>query len=80
MKTAISIPDETFTRVEQKVSDLGMSRSEFYTKAAQCYLEHLDASSLTTRIDEAISLIGPDDSGRAAVTAGRRWLVQDDDW
>jgi hypothetical protein len=57
-----------------------MSRSEFYARAAQCYLEHLDASSLTAQIDEAISLIGPDDSGQAAVTAGRRSLAQGDDW
>ncbi len=79
MKTAISIPDETFGHVERRASSLGMSRSEFFTRAAQCYLERLDAESLTGRIDAASEWIRDDDSAAAAVAAGRRRLAAPDD-
>jgi len=29
MKTAISVPDETFDQAERRAAELGMSRSEF---------------------------------------------------
>ena len=82
MKTAISIPDTTFERATRKAQALGMSRSEFFTRAATRYLDELDAASLTAQIDDALATLdGDDDSSRAAVVAGRRLLTgQDDDW
>jgi metal-responsive CopG/Arc/MetJ family transcriptional regulator len=80
MKTAISIPDDTFERAEQRAASLGMNRSEFFTKAAQHYLDQLDEESLTAGIDAALGLIGDDDSAEAAVTVGRRRLSAEDDW
>jgi metal-responsive CopG/Arc/MetJ family transcriptional regulator len=80
VKTAISIPDETFEQVERWAVDLGMSRSEFFTKAAQRYLEQVHEESLTAAIDAAIEISGEDDSSAAAVSAGRRLLAVDDDW
>ena len=81
MKTAISVPDETFDRAERRAAALGMSRSEFFTRAAQHYMEELDAHSLTTRIDAAVALVGGDESSRAAVAAGHHLLAADeDDW
>jgi predicted DNA-binding protein len=82
MKTAISLPDETFNRVSRRATDLGMSRSEFFAKAATRYLDELDASSLTSQIDEAISQAGgTDDSSRAAVDSGRDRLFKNgDNW
>jgi hypothetical protein len=59
---------------------LGISRSEFFTKAAQRYLDQLDEDALTAGIDAAVDLIGEDDSSRAATTAGRRRLATEDDW
>lgn len=79
MKTAISVPDETFEQASTRASALGMSRSEFFTRAARRYLEHLDADSLTVQIDAAVSLLGDDGSGEAAVAAGRRRLAHGDD-
>jgi len=79
MKTAISIPDETFDQAERRAAALGMSRSEFFTRAAQHYLQELDARSLITRIDAAIALVGVDESSAAAVIAGRRRLLAADD-
>lgn len=80
MKTAISVPDETFEEVERRAAALGMSRSEFFTTAARRYIRELDAQSLTERIDAALATAGADASSRAAVRAGRRTLAAEDDW
>lgn len=72
MKTAISLSDETFHRVTRRATDLGMSRSEFFARAAVRYLDELDAKSLTKQIDDALSQSGgTDDSSKVAVDAGR---------
>jgi metal-responsive CopG/Arc/MetJ family transcriptional regulator len=80
MKTAISIPDETFDEAEHRAAELGISRSEFFTTAARRYIQELDAQSLTGRIDAALALAGPDDSAEAAARAGRRVLDDGEDW
>jgi metal-responsive CopG/Arc/MetJ family transcriptional regulator len=81
VKTAISVPDETFAQVEQRAEELGVSRSEFYTRAARHYLDHLGVESLTSDIDAALDMIDEDDAAEAAVTAGRRHLAElDDEW
>jgi len=82
MKTAISVPDETFEKASRRAHDLGMSRSEFFTRAATRYLNELDAESVTRQIDLAVAaLAGQDDSAASAVRAGQR-VVDDasDDW
>jgi hypothetical protein len=56
-----------------------MSRSEFFTRAAQHYVEELDAHSLTIRIDAAVALVRRDESSRAAVAARHRLLAADED-
>ena len=47
MKTAISVPDDTYVRASRRAKDLGMSRSEFFSRAAARYLDELDSRSLT---------------------------------
>ncbi|MFW6090349.1 MAG: ribbon-helix-helix protein, CopG family [Actinomycetota bacterium] len=79
MKTAISIPDETFDRASRRAAELGMSRSEFFTQAAQRYLNDLEASSVTAQIDHALTVAGDDDSAAVAARAGRR-LARKDEW
>jgi metal-responsive CopG/Arc/MetJ family transcriptional regulator len=79
VKTAISVPDDTFTRAEQRARTLGITRSQFYTQAAQRYLEQLDAESLTRQIDAAIEMIGAEESNRLASAAGRHVLEQADE-
>ncbi|MGL5809907.1 MAG: ribbon-helix-helix domain-containing protein [Nocardioides sp.] len=79
---AISVPDETFERASRRAIDLGMSRSEFFARAARHYLDELDIQSLTGRIDDALEHLGPpDDSTTDAVSAGQRPLAgADDEW
>ncbi|MDP3712732.1 MAG: ribbon-helix-helix protein, CopG family [Mycobacteriales bacterium] len=80
MKTAISVPDDTFEQVDRRAAELGVSRSQFYATAATRYLEELDRSSLTARINDALDLVGEDDDSAAAVAHGRGRLAQDEDW
>lgn len=82
MKTAISVSDETFDRVCRTAAELGMSRSEFFTQAAQRYLDELDAQSLTSQIDNALNrLDGTDETDADAVAVGHGVLAGvDDDW
>ena len=82
MKTAISLPDDTFDLVSQRARDLGMSRSEFFTRAAQRYLDELDSESLTGQIDNALAHVdSTDESGVDAVATGHRVLnAVDDEW
>lgn len=59
-----------------------MSRSEFFARAAQHYLDELDAQSLTSHIDSALErLDGADEAAAAVVAAGYRVLdSSDDEW
>lgn len=81
VKTAISVPEETFAQVERRAGELGVTRSEFYTRAAQVYLDQLRAESLTDEINAALAMAGADDSSEVAVAAGHQHLAQvDDEW
>jgi metal-responsive CopG/Arc/MetJ family transcriptional regulator len=81
VKTAISLPDETFDRASRRAAELGISRSEFFATAARRYLDDLDARSLTGQIDAALAVApAPDTSSTHAVAAGRRLLSADEDW
>jgi metal-responsive CopG/Arc/MetJ family transcriptional regulator len=80
MKTAISVPDDTFEQVDRQAAELGISRSEFFSRAARRYLDELAAQSLTSQIDQALQTIDTDDSSAAASAAGRRTLAAEDDW
>lgn len=82
VKTAISVPDNTYERVSKRARELGMSRSELFSRAAARYLDELDAESVTRQIDLALSSFGPrDDSAADAVAAGHRMLAATtDEW
>lgn len=51
MKTAISIPDNTFDLAEHFASSIGMSRSELYTKAVLEYLENHKDKDVTKTLN-----------------------------
>ena len=72
------MPDETFDEATKQASELGISRSEFFTRAARRYLDELASRSLTEQVNEALQAAGNDDSADAAAAAGRRLLAQDD--
>jgi antitoxin MazE6 len=81
MKTAISMPDETFVEVDRHAADLGVSRSEFLTRAAQRYMSELDISHVIERVNAVVDAAGADDASADAVAAGHAILAaQDDEW
>jgi metal-responsive CopG/Arc/MetJ family transcriptional regulator len=79
MKTAISLPDDTYEQATRQAAELGISRSEFMARAARSYLDQLAAHSVIRQIDEALQ-VTQDDSDAAAAAAGRRLLAGQDDW
>jgi metal-responsive CopG/Arc/MetJ family transcriptional regulator len=81
VKTAISVPDEIFESASRVAAALGMSRSEFFSRAAERYLRQIEAESLTREIDAALVRAGKDDSWSTAAAAGHRRLAREtDEW
>jgi metal-responsive CopG/Arc/MetJ family transcriptional regulator len=54
VKTAISIPDETFEAAERLAQRQGRSRSELYAAAVREYLKRHGHDGLTDRVNAAI--------------------------
>ena len=79
VKTAISLPDDIYEQATRQAAELGISRSEFFARAARSYLDELASHSLTQQINEALQTAG-DDSNAAAAAAGRGYLAGQDDW
>jgi metal-responsive CopG/Arc/MetJ family transcriptional regulator len=79
VKTAISLPDDTYEQASRRAAELGISRSEFFARAARRYLDELAVQSLTQQINEALGS-ADDDSNAAAAAAGRTHLARQDDW
>jgi hypothetical protein len=75
MKTAISIPDATFERAERRAKELGVSRSEFYAKAAERWLDALEDEHTTEKIDEALLAAPQEDSEIAFLSRAAGELV-----
>jgi len=80
VKTAISLSDATFERVTSKARELGISRSAFFARAVELYLDELAGHSVTEHVNETLRAAGGDESGPAAVAAGRERLAAGDDW
>jgi metal-responsive CopG/Arc/MetJ family transcriptional regulator len=80
MKTAISVPDDTFEQATRQAAELGISRSEFFARAARRYLDELASRSLTQQVNDALRVAGNDDSAAAAARVGRELLASGEDW
>ncbi len=72
MKTAISVPDATFARVEAAASRLGVSRSEFYARAAERWLVELDDEGTTAAINRALDGLDADENREFLDEAAKR--------
>jgi metal-responsive CopG/Arc/MetJ family transcriptional regulator len=55
MKTAISLPDSVFEEAEALAQQLGMSRSELYTKALQVYLARYNRDQILLKLNQVYS-------------------------
>lgn len=55
MKTAISLPDSVFAEAEALAQQLGLSRSELYTKALQAYLQRYNREQILLKLNQVYS-------------------------
>lgn len=78
MKTAISLPDATFDRIERAARRMGVSRSEFLARAAERWLGDLEAAEITEAIDRALVEAGGDDCVEFAQAAADRLARADE--
>ncbi|MEH1770826.1 CopG family ribbon-helix-helix protein [Nostoc sp.] len=51
MKTAISLPDSIFEEAEALARELGVSRSELYTKALKAYLRKHNRNQMLNQLN-----------------------------
>jgi metal-responsive CopG/Arc/MetJ family transcriptional regulator len=51
MKTAISLPDPVFEEAESLAKQLGVSRSELYTKALKAYLRKYNHDRILNKLN-----------------------------
>jgi metal-responsive CopG/Arc/MetJ family transcriptional regulator len=52
IKTAVSLPDELFAKVEHEAKRRGVSRSRLFTLALEKYLQESDYGDITNRLNE----------------------------
>jgi metal-responsive CopG/Arc/MetJ family transcriptional regulator len=55
MKTAISLPDMVFEEAESLAKQLGVSRSELYTKALKAYLQKYNREQTLNKLNQIYS-------------------------
>ena len=56
MKTAISLPDSVFEQAEALARQLGVSRSELYTKALQAYLKRYNREQRLLKLNQVYGM------------------------
>jgi hypothetical protein len=59
-KTAISVPRDVFEGGEQVAAELGISRSELYTRALRAMLRARGLAAARARLNEALAQVDPD--------------------
>ncbi|NHT19057.1 ribbon-helix-helix protein, CopG family [Cellulomonas sp. IC4_254] len=80
MKTAISIPDHEAARIDASARRHGMTRSEFYRRAAGRFADELEAQDVTQRIDDAIAAAGQPGATTEPFRRAAGDLVAEADW
>ncbi len=80
MKTAISVPDETFARVDAAAERLGVSRSQFYARAAERWLAALDDDGTTAAIDAVLADVAEKDENTEFLAEAARRSAQQNAW
>jgi metal-responsive CopG/Arc/MetJ family transcriptional regulator len=78
MKTAVSIPDEVFEKVERLARKAGRSRSEVFAAALAEYVARHTPDEVTEAMDRVCADIG--DQGIGFVSAAGRRVLENIDW
>lgn len=78
MKTAISLPDAVFEQAEALAQQLGLSRSELYTKALQSYLKRYNREQILLKLNQ---VYGTESSELDPVMARMQFMsLPHEDW
>jgi predicted transcriptional regulator len=78
MKTAVSIPDEVFEKVERFARRAKRSRSEVFSAALREYIARHAPEEVTDAINRAVDEIG--DQGDEFVAAAARRVLEKTEW
>ena len=78
MKTAVSIPDEVFEKVERLARRAGRSRSEVFSAALAEYVARHAPDEVTDAMDRVIADVG--DQQNAFVSAAGRRVLENTEW
>lgn len=78
MKTAISLPDELFQRVDELAKQLGIPRSQLYARALNEYLAAHGPEHVTAALDAVYS--GTDSSLDPVIVAAQAAILAEDGW
>lgn len=78
MKTAVSIPDEVFAKVERLARRAGRSRSEVFSAALAEYVARHAPDEVTQAMDRVCAKVG--DQEDAFVTAAGRRVLENTEW
>jgi metal-responsive CopG/Arc/MetJ family transcriptional regulator len=82
MKTAISIPGALNQNIEDFLQTTKMTRSEFFQRAARCYLEQVSARAVTANLNQVYdSEEAPCETAfRRAALSHFRELLEKEEW
>ncbi len=78
MKTAVSIPDEVFEKVERLARRAGRSRSEVFSAALAEYVARHAPDEVTEAMDRVCADVGDQDD--AFVSAAGRHVLENTEW
>jgi predicted transcriptional regulator len=78
MKTAVSIPDEVFEKVERLARRAGRSRSEVFSAALAEYVARHAPDEVTEAMNRVCADLG--DQGDEFVTVAGRQLLENTEW
>jgi len=79
MKTAVSVPDDLFARVDRLAKRSRRSRSEVYSAALREYVARHAPDEVTAGLDAVIDDVGQPDAVEFAERAARR-TVETSEW
>jgi metal-responsive CopG/Arc/MetJ family transcriptional regulator len=77
MKTAVSVPDDVFERVERLARRAGRSRSEVYSAALREYVARHAPDEVTDALNAVVEAAGDPDP--FVLVAGEQ-ILQSDEW
>jgi metal-responsive CopG/Arc/MetJ family transcriptional regulator len=78
MKTAVSIPDDVFDKVERLARRAGRSRSEVFSAALAEYIARHAPDEVTEAMDRVCAELG--DQEHAFVRAAARHVLENTEW